>query len=104
MDYWEECIAEAFEDAGITATKDQIGTVVCWVEGAHDNFSMAHGHDCIPNPLKGENDSLRRELTKERDKVLCGECGGRGRIISHGPVHSSDSECSQCRGEGRYTL
>lgn len=103
MDYWKECITEAFEDAGIDATEDQIGTVAFWVEGAHDNYSMAHGHDYIPNPLVSENEDLKRELKKERDKVFCKECNGKGRIFQQGPYHSSDSECGKCRGEGRVS-
>lgn len=102
MNYWRECIAEAFEDAGIIATAEQIDTVAGWVEGAHENYGMAHGHDAIPNPLALENDRLTRELKTERSKVLCAECKGRGRIITHGPYHSSDSECYRCRGEGRH--
>lgn len=104
MNYWNECIAEAFEDAGITATDDQINIVADWVEGAHDNYGMAYGHDCIPNPLKEENERLLREIKKERDKIHCEECNGRGRITTQGPHHSSNSECWKCMGEGRITL
>jgi DnaJ-class molecular chaperone len=95
MNYWEECIMEAFEDAGITATDNQITTVVNWVEGAHDTIS---------NPILAENDKLKTELRKERNKVICLECQGRGRIISHGPHHSSDRECYKCQGEGRISF
>lgn len=42
MNYWEICIQEAFEDAGIDATKEQIDTVTSWIEGAHENYGMAH--------------------------------------------------------------
>lgn len=104
MDYWQECVAEALEDAGIGATKEQIETVTSWVEGAHENYGMAHGHECIPNPLVQENESLKREIIKERDKVICDNCNGRGRIVTQGPHHSSDSECYKCRGEGRVSL
>lgn len=65
MDYWKECIEEALEDAGITATKEQIETIVGWVEGAHDNHGMAHGYDCIPNPMISEVEKLSRELEKQ---------------------------------------
>lgn len=54
MDYWKECIEEAFEDAGIKATQEQIETVTNWVEGAHDNYSMAHGYDVMFKPSKLE--------------------------------------------------
>ena len=101
MNYWHECICEAFEDAGIIATDAQIESVVGWVEGAHENYGMAHGHDAIPNPMVQENERLERELKKERDKSVCPECKGTGLEIGHGPVHSSVSQCYACRGEGK---
>ncbi len=69
MNYWEECIKESFEDAGITATKEQINTVASWVEGADENHSLATGHDCIPNPLVTENERLVKRLEDERDRI-----------------------------------
>ena len=102
MDYWKECISEAFDDAKLSATDDQIGTVASWAKGAHDNHSMAHGHDCIPNPLTDDNERLKRELRNERDKILCPDCRGSGSITIQGPCHSATSECSKCHGEGRY--
>ena len=99
--YWEECVSEAFDDAKISATPDQIQTVAGWVAGAHENFSMAHGYDCIPNPLIEENRRISVALEKERNKTVCRECSGTGRIVCLGPYHSSDSECSYCRGEGK---
>lgn len=104
MDYWQECVAEALEDANLKATDEQIQNISGWVEGAHDNYGMAFGHDCIPNPQTLEIEKLQKELKKERDKILCGECNGAGRITDYGPVHSYNSECSKCRGEGRYNL
>ena len=101
MDYWKECILEAVEDAGIAATKKQIDTVAWWIEGAHENYGMAHGYDCIPNPLEAENKELKRKLKEEQEKVICKECNGTGRIITLGPYHSSESECWRCHGEGR---
>lgn len=65
MDYWTECISEAMEDAGIAATKEQIDTVVTWVEGAHENYGMAFGHDCIPNPLESDLKELKASHAKE---------------------------------------
>ena len=99
-DYWTDCIGEAFEDAKIEATGEQIATVASWAEGAHDNYGMAHGHEYIPNPQRLEADRLRKELEIERSKVVCPECKGSGRIITYGPSHSSDSECYVCHGEG----
>lgn len=64
MDYWHECIAESFDDAGITATEEQIKTVASWVEGAHENYGMAFGHDCIPNPMETEVNELKKKIEK----------------------------------------
>ena len=101
--YWSECISEALEEAGIVATVEQKNAVAEFVEGAHENYGMAHGHDAIPNPLKADNDRLAKELKREKDKVVCKECWGVGRITDQGPAHSSNSECWKCRGEG-YVL
>ena len=69
MDYWEDCIGEAFEDAKIVATQEQIENVASWIENAHDNFGMAHGHDCIPNPLQTEIEELKRNHQKEIEHI-----------------------------------
>jgi len=100
MDFWEECISESFDDAGITATKDQIGTVAYWVEGAHENYGMAHGYDCIPNPLNTEIERLKNELKIEREKGICPECKGKGGEMSYGGTFQSFHECSKCQGSG----
>ena len=67
MNYWEECITEALEEAGVTATKKQIDFIVGWVEGAHENYGMAYGHECIPNPLAADIDKLKSQLRKTED-------------------------------------
>ena len=96
MDYWNECIEEAFEDAGITATKDQVDTVASWVEGAHDNYGMAYGHDCIPNPMLSEVEKIKREMVKQQEsheRQLNGIRKGvaRRRNVDIGGVLISDS-------------
>lgn len=103
-EYWQECVECALEDAGITATDEQVKIVVETVQGSHENYGMYHGHDCIPNPLALENEQLKKELTAEKDKVLCKECNGLGRITESGPYHSSESQCMKCKGEGRHSL
>lgn len=75
MDYWYECVAEALEDAGFQATDEQIKTVASWVEGAHENYGMSHGHHCISNPLQSEVDQLKREkkaLEDAHDRQIWG--------------------------------
>lgn len=102
MDYWQECISEAFDDAGITATQKQIAIVASWAEGARENESLARGWDCIPNPVSLENEQLKKELAEERDKQICEECHGEGSTTTYGPIHSAISQCTNCHGEGRY--
>lgn len=103
-DYWEACIDEAFEDAKIEASDEQTQTVISWVEGAYENYGMANGHDCIPNPLQSDVTRLEKELRDERDKIICEACGGKGWITSNSFScnRSVSGECSKCRGEGRY--
>ena len=105
MDYWQECIEIAFKDAGITATAEQIETVVGAVAGGHENYSMAFGYDVASSNLRAaqedEAEKLRKELIFEREKVACPKCAGRGRVISRFGTMQSDSECSKCRGDGK---
>ena len=100
MNYWEECISEAFDDAGIEATKEQIEKVASWVEGSHENYGMATGCDCIQSPYISEIEELKKQLEKERNRILCRECKGSGLIISQGPYHSAESRCMSCNGSG----
>lgn len=103
MNYWQECVAEALDDAGVAATKEQIATITSWVQGAHENYGMAHGHDAIPNPLLEENARLGKALKDEQNKVTCKECNGKGSIVtSCGPTRSASSGCWKCKGEGRH--
>jgi DnaJ-class molecular chaperone len=102
MNYWQECVSEALEEAGIKASQEQIDQVAEFVSGAHDNYGTMHGHDCIPNPIELENKKLARELAIERDKVACPECCGRGSLTTAcGPVRSATSDCWKCRGSGK---
>ena len=104
-DYWVDAISEAFEDASITATQKQIAIVAAWASGAHENYSMAHGHDCIPDPRKLEVERLQKELAIERAKVVCPGCGGRGSITTNAEFcdRSSTSGCWKCHGEGKVS-
>jgi len=101
MDYWEECIRCAFEDAGIVATEEQIQIVIGTVEVSHENYGTAFGYDCIPNPVVEENKKLAKQLEIERSKRVCPDCKGSGRIIENYLNRSSDTQCSKCHGEGK---
>jgi hypothetical protein len=101
MNYWQECIETALEEVGIKATPEQVKAMASFVASAHEQYGMAHGHDCIPNPLVLENEKLEAELEKERRKVVCKECGGTGRIFAYCGTFISDSPCDKCNGEGK---
>ena len=102
-DYWLESVAVALEEAGVSATKDQIASIAEAMDGCHENYGMYMGHDQIGHPAVEEAEKLRRELAEERAKVTCPECRGRGRIIACCGTHWFDSQCSRCRGAGRTT-
>lgn len=95
---WEEIIAEAFEDVGIQATKEQIDAVSIWVESAYENQDLYTGG--APNPLLEEVKKLEHALKIERDKSICDLCGGSGWLTHDGIVRRSSTQCYKCRGEG----
>jgi len=101
MDYWTECISQAFDEANIITTDEQIDSVVEMVKHAHEMYGEAHGYDCIPNPLKEENIQLRKNLKIEKEKRICKACNGSGSITSYGVCHSATSQCDKCNGEGK---
>lgn len=103
MNYWQEAVSCALDEAGVTATDDQINQIARSIEISHDCYGMAHGHDCIPNPTVLENEKLKKELNVERSKVGCPECDGRGSITtSWGTTgRSCTSRCDRCNGEGK---
>lgn len=102
MNYWEEAFCAALEEANIQLpSQELIERASKVIEGAHENYGMAHGYDCIPNPLIIENEKLTKELKVEREKVHCRECEGSGWTTTLGPYHSSTSRCYKCNGEGK---
>jgi len=102
IDYWEECIAQAMEEAEIKATSEQITLIAHHVEGAHECYGMAFYQP--ENPLIGELAETKLALKRERSKVHCDQCNGSGSITTPGPYRSSTSQCWKCHGEGRISL
>jgi len=43
MDYWEEAVHGAFDEAGIVATEEQIKSVTESIKISHDNYSLWTG-------------------------------------------------------------
>ena len=105
MDYWKECISEAFDDAGITASDEQIDTVASWAEEAHEDYGMAMGLDVASQNLRAEQDSkverLEKELQQEHNKRGCTKCGGRGYFVENYGTRSGRIDCRHCGGTGK---
>lgn len=102
FDYWQECLASSFDEHGIVVTPEQLVSIAGDVEGAHENYGMSHYQPSSSDRYQPQIDKLKRELAAERDKVHCQRCDGRGREITQGPYHGSNSQCSKCHGEGRH--
>lgn len=105
-DYWTECAEAALEDAGISATSEQIETVANFIEISHENYGMAYGYDVIgrgaESPEGRELRELKAEIRKREDwvnsTVPCRSC------LTTGIVRDSwgrDQTCFNCDGKGR---
>ena len=107
MEYWLEHAAIAMDEAGLTATPEQLDAIAGVIESAHDFYGQAMGQDVASANWHADNErkirDFAKELRREKDKIFCKECGGNGRIVMGcGLSHTSDSECFKCRGEGRH--
>ena len=100
--YWRIFAEEVPSELGITLTDAQVDALTEALEGAHENYGMAHGHDYIQNHETQRANEAERALKAERSKVQCQTCGGIGSIRSDGPSHYSISQCWKCRGQGRH--
>lgn len=105
-DYWEDHAEIAVNEAGLTATPEQISVIAGVIESAHEFYGQMHGHDVASANFHGEQrreiERLQREVAKEKSKVTCKTCGGNGWITTQGPYHSSTSQCWKCNGDGRH--
>jgi len=95
MNYWQECIKEAFEEYEIKVNEQQVKGVIEWVEGAHENCSMATGQEFITNPMNAEVDALKakiKQLESDHEKQIDGVLKGvaRRRNISVSDVGIDD--------------
>jgi len=106
MDYWEECVSEALEDAGLSATKEQRDTIVAWVEGAHENYSMGHGHDVIGRGAESDAERELREMKRRAEQLRvweattkpCRPCTTTGSVLDG---WGRPQTCLDCDGDGR---
>lgn len=69
MDYWTECISTAADECGVVLTESQLECLASAAESGHEFYGQAHGYECIPNPLHGQIDDLKRAHRREMDEL-----------------------------------
>lgn len=99
-EYWQECLAQSFEEHGVTATTEQLAAIAKDVEGSHQNYGMAFYEP--ENPMIDELKQAKAALRKERDKVFCRPCAGSGRLRYNAGPWGIDTQCNKCHGEGKH--
>ena len=100
-EYWIEAVSQTAEDMNIKLSQEQIIEFAESMQISSEQQSMAFGELNIPNPLLSENKELKRELKREKEKIICKECNGRGSLTEYGPgTLMSISNCYKCNGLG----
>jgi hypothetical protein len=64
-EYWQECIANAAEEAGATLTHEQINEIAGSVHGAHENYGMAF----YSPPASDRIHAVEREQQAKYDRL-----------------------------------
>lgn len=100
-DYWRDILAESMDEHGVTFTVEQLAKMARDVDGAHEEYGMFNAVPSGPSESERELAIVKDLLKAELRKVVCPECSGSGLRMSHGPCHSSTSQCWKCRGNGR---
>lgn len=106
MNYWEECISEAFDEFGVNATEQQIKDVAECVEGAYENYGMYSGNDVASLNYKSdaeiELEKIKKDLEDNRIYLAttepCSTCNTKG-FVKDGWGRSVT--CMNCDGKGR---
>lgn len=70
LSYWRECVGEMLCEIGLyeKVTPEQLETAAEFVQESHDQYGMAFGHECIPNPLKADVEELQRKRKDDERK------------------------------------
>jgi len=106
MNYWKESIEEALSEIGISATADQTKELVEWVQGSHDNYGMAMGHDVASANWESDESKELKRMKAEAKKTLqweletkpCRNCTTTG---TSRDGWGRDAQCPDCYGKGR---
>ena len=76
FDYWEECLANSFEENGIIATQEQLKSITIDIQTNHENYGMAFYSPPssdrvadIEREWKKRYDDLKREFNKYKENA-----------------------------------
>ena len=107
-DYWQEAVSEALDDVGLKATGDQVKEIASWMEGAHENYGQAMGHDVASRNYHEQQlentEKLKKELERERDKVPCKMCAGKRAPTFNGEWEDARHQCDYCDRTGKVDI
>lgn len=97
-EYWKESIAEILDDAKISYNHDQLDEIVEGIISSYESMDLAF--PVPPNPLIERNKELQKALKREKEKVICKKCKGKGHTTFDDGVRSATSSCFYCNGRG----
>jgi hypothetical protein len=104
MNYWREALESSLDEhcPGIALSSEQAEAIAKDLSIAHEQYGMAFHHPEMP--ILQEMKDLKAKYIKEREKVGCSVCRGRGSITEYfGPLgRSSTDRCHKCNGEGKH--
>lgn len=111
IEFWEEAVGDAFcqidkWEVFETLTKDEqkkLGeNLARWAESEGSAYGWDVASSNRSAELRREEDDLRKELQRERNKVTCRECNGHGRLRYSAGPWAVDSSCDRCNSTGRH--
>lgn len=106
-EYWVIAVESALDEAGLSATDEQISVLAREMESAHEMHSEATGEYVFSANLRAaQEDELakaKRELRRERDKIPCNACDGGTRLVpGMSGTMIRQTDCWKCGGTGRH--
>jgi len=98
--YWKDCIGEIFDEYDISLPDNKLDSIAKDLAISSEMKSTYMGYDCIPDPLRLENEKLKKDLDRERGRTICDDCKGKGGEMSYMGTFQSFDRCSKCNGTG----
>ena len=99
--YWEIVVDEMVDRAGINPTPEQCATMAKVIEQGHEMYGESCGYEHIPDPIREENERLKKELKREQESRGCPDCHGHGRVVIVSGPWEANTDCSRCHGKGK---